>query len=117
MDSYFPILPPKALSISRIFSNWCHFLIKHTTQGLGHGEHSINIGADDIGGGVGAVTSVFPILLSLGYLENLQCFMDSKGANQSKYVQYPKYGPSTPTFVYSNLGRPQHCKAILSSLL
>ena len=29
--------------------------------------------------------------------------MDSRGTNQSKYVQYPKCGPLTPTSVYSNL--------------
>ena len=98
-----PFSPPVTLSISQVFSKQCHFLIKHTTQELRHSECSVNVGTDDIGRGEGAGTSVFPILLSLVYLENPRCFMDSKGTNQSKYVQYSKYDPLTPTSVYSNL--------------
>ena len=98
-----PFSPPITLSISQVFSKRCHFLIKHTTQELRRSERSVNVGTDDTGSGGGAGTSVFPILLSLVYLENPQCFMDSKGTNQSKYVQYPKYDPLTPTSVYSNL--------------
>lgn len=66
-EQLFPSFLTYSIGISGIFSNQYHFLIKHTTQGLEHDEDSINIGTDDIDGGGRALTSEFPVMLSLGY--------------------------------------------------
>lgn len=84
-----PFFSPKALSISWIFRSWCHFPIKHTTQGLEHGEHSISVGADNIDGRGGAGTCVpHPAIPRISWKP-----LAFYGADQGEYVQYLKQGP------------------------